>query len=245
MTGGNPRVGMGDVDRMADLGIQTLYIQTSHRRSASDVMEWDRLQTIIDRAHERGMSVVAWYLPMLEDVGLDLRRLAAAASLPVDGVGVDIESLAVKDVAERNRRLVELSTALRQTIGTDAVMSAIVQSPVVMQVVNPRYWPDFPWVEMGQLYDVIQPMSYWSERKPEWRSGARVSAEDIDRIRISTGRPDMPVHVVGGIANLVSDVDLLGMVDAIRSRGVLGGSLYDWSTSQAVQWDLLKVLRIG
>jgi hypothetical protein len=244
MTGGRPRVGVADIDRMADLGIQTVYIQTSHRRSASDVMEPEALLPMIDRAHERGMSVVGWYLPMFEDVDLDLRRLTAAASLPVDGVGVDIESLSVRDAGERNARLLQLSTALRAALGTK-VISAIVQSPVVMQVVNPGFWPGFPWVEIGQLYDVVQPMSYWTERKPDWRSGERVSVEDIDRIRASTGRPDMPVHLVGGIANGVSDLDLNGMIAAIRSRGILGGSLYDWSTSQPFQWDLLRILRTG
>jgi hypothetical protein len=244
MTSGNPRVGVADIDRMADLGIQTVYIQTSHRRSASDVMEPERLLPMIDQAHARGMSVVGWYLPMLEDVDLDLRRLVAAASLPIDGVGVDIESLSVANADERNARLLQLSTALRQSIG-EAAMSAIVQSPVVMQVVNPGFWPRFPWVEVGQLYDVIQPMSYWTERKPDWRSGERVSSEDIDRIRASTGRPDMPVHLVGGIANGVSDLDLNGMIAAIQSRNILGGSLYDWSTSQPFQWDLLRILRAG
>jgi hypothetical protein len=173
---------------------------------------------------------------------VDLRRLVMAASLPVDGVGVDIESLAVADPAERSRRLVELSTALRNAIGTKA-MSAIVQSPVVMQVVNPGYWPTFPWPELGGLYDVIVPMSYWSERKPEWRSGQRVTQEDIDRIRASTGRPDMPVHVAGGIAHLVTLDDVSGMIAAVQAHGAMGASLYDWNTSQPAQWDLLRALR--
>jgi hypothetical protein len=244
LTNGSPSIGLDDIDRMADLGIQTVYIQTAHRRLDADVVEPDRLLPLIQRAHERGMAVVAWYLPMLEDVGLDLRRLVAASNLPVDGLGVDIESLAIADPAERTRRLLELSNGLRQAVGTKA-LSAIVQSPVVMQVVNPGFWPTFPWPEIGQLYDVVQPMSYWSERKPEWRSGERVALEDIDRIRASTGRPDMPINVAGGIANTVTLEDVAGMVRAVQSRGVLGASLYDWSTSQPAQWDLLRVLRLG
>jgi hypothetical protein len=34
-------------------------------------------------------------------------------------------------------------------------------------------------------------------------------------------------------------------VRAVQSRGVLGASLYDWSTSQPAQWDLLRALRVG
>jgi hypothetical protein len=244
LTGGHPGFQVADVDRMADLGIQTIYIQTAHRRSASDVIEPDRLQPIIDHAHARGMDVVAWYLPMLEDVGLDLRRLVAASNLNVDGLGVDIESLAVADPTERTRRLLQVSTALRNAVGKRAI-AAITPSAVHLQVVNPNFWPVFPWPELGATYDVILPMSYWSVRKPEWKSGERYIGENIDRIRASTGRPDMPIHVVGGIADGVSIDDLLGMVRAVEARGILGGSLYDWNTSQPAQWDILRALRVG
>ncbi|MDP1819231.1 MAG: hypothetical protein Q8K58_04980 [Acidimicrobiales bacterium] len=244
ITGGNPSVQVADIDRMADLGIQTLYIQTAHRKSAADVIEPERLLPLIDQAHARGMAVVAWYLPTLEDVPTDLRRLVAAAQLPVDGLGVDIESLAVADPAERTRRLLELSTALRQAVGARAI-SAITPSAVHLQVVNPGFWPGFPWAELGATYDAIVPMSYWSVRKPAWRIAHVYVGENIDRIRAATGRPDMPIHVAGGIADGISLEDVHGMIHAIQSRGILGGSLYDWNTSQIPQWDLLRALRVG
>jgi len=244
ITGGSPRVGVDTIDQMADQGIQTIYVQTSHRRSASDVMEPDRLLPMIDRAHARGMHVVAWYLPMFEDPALDLQRLVAASNLPVDGLGVDIESLAIADPGERTRRLLDLSTQLRAAVGTKAI-SAITPDAVVQQVINPGFWPGFPWPEVGQMYDVVVPMAYWSVRgQPEWRSGARYVAENIDRVRAATGRPDVPVHVAGGIADGVTAEDLIGMVDAITSRGALGGSLYDWATSNPSQWELLRALRV-
>lgn len=244
ITGGNPRVGPESIDQMADLGIQTLFIQTAHRRSAADVIEPDRLQQLIDRAHARGIAVVAWYLPSLVDVPTDLRRLVAASQLPVDGLGVDIEALDVADPAERTRRLLELSTALRQAVGPRA-LSAITPSAVHLQVVNPGFWPGFPWPELAATYDVIVPMSYWSVRRPEWRQGERYTGENVDRIRASTGRADVAIHVAGGIADNVTTDDVAGMVRAIQGRSILGGSLYDWNTSQPWQWDLLRALRFG
>ena len=200
LTGGQPTVQPADVDRMAELGIQTLYIQTAHRRSMADVIEPDRLLPFIERAHARGMAVVAWYLPTLEDLGVDLRRLVAAAQLPVDGLGVDIESRAVADPAERTGRLRELSMRLRQAVG-DRAIAAITPSAVHLQVINPDFWPGFPWPQLAEAYDVIMPMSYWSVRRPEWRSGERYIGENIDRIRASTGRPDVPIHAIGGVAD--------------------------------------------
>jgi hypothetical protein len=242
LTDGRPTVQPADVDRMAELGIQTLYIQTAHQRSAADVIEPDRLMPFIDRARARGMAVVAWYLPTLEDTSVDLRRLLAAARLPVDGLGVDIESRDVADPAERTRRLLELSMRLREAVGARAI-AAITPSAVHLQVINPDFWPGFPWPELAKAYDVILPMSYWSVRGPEWRSGERYIGENIDRIRASTGRPDVPIHAIGGIADAASLPDVQGMVRAIQARGILGGSLYDWNTSQPSQWHALHPLR--
>ena len=39
--------------------------------------------------------------------------------------------------------------------------------------------------------------------------------------------------------------DVQGMARAIQARGILGGSLYDWNTSQAAQWEALRPLRAG
>ena len=244
LTNGHPKVQAADVDRMADLGIQTLYIQTAHRRSDADVIEPERLQPFLDRAHARGMAVVAWYLPTFEDLDADFRRLVAASNLEVDGLGVDIESLAIKDPVERTRRLMVLSQALDDALGARTI-AAITQSPVVMQVVNPSFWPGFPWPELAQAYDVIIPMSYWSVRKADLKNGERVSLEDIDRIRASTGQADIPISVAGGIADGITLDDVAGMIRAVQSRGALGASLYDWNTSQPAQWDLLRALRAG
>ncbi len=243
ITGGSPSVQVEDIDRMADLGIQTVYIQTAHRRSPAEVIEPERLLPMIDRAHARGMAVVAWYLPTFEDLDVDLRKLVAAAALPVDGLGVDIESLHPGDDAERTGRLLDLSNRLRQHMGTRAI-SAITPDAVHLQVVNPAFWEGFPWPELGATYDVIVPMAYWSVRKAEWRHGELYIAENIERIRVATGRPDMPIHIAGGIANGITLEDVTGMVTAIQARGAMGGSLYDWNTSQPAQWDLLRALRV-
>lgn len=243
-TGGAPTVSLAQIDEMAQRGVQTLYIQTGHRRSGADIMEHQRLLDLINRAHSHGMQVVGWYLPMLEDLVTDLRRMVAPATqLPLDGFGVDIESLAVRDVRERNHRLLTLSMRLRAALGPDKALSAITPSAVHVQVVNPGFWPDFPWAQLAGAYDVFQPMAYWSVRRTEWRNGERYIGENIDRIRIATGRPELPVHPVGGIADGASVPDVEGMLRASTSRGAIGLSLYDWRTSNPAQWAVLAPIR--
>lgn len=241
-TGGAPPVGLADIDEMGELGIQTLYIQTGHRRSANDVIEPERLGALIDRAHANDMHVVAWYLPTFVDLDEDLRRLVAAAELPVDGLGVDIEAVTVDDPVERTRRLLELTDLLRAELGDDKAIAAVTLSAVHLEVVNTDFWPGYPWVELAERYDAILPMAYWSIRRGDLREGGRYIGENIDRIRTLTGDPDIPIHPIGGIADGISPADVDAMLAAITERGAMGGSLYDWDTSTPEQWTTLRPL---
>jgi hypothetical protein len=242
---GDARVGPEDVDRMAASGVQTLYVQTGKWDAPTQVLEQDRLQSIIDRAEARGIAVVAWYLPTFENPQEDMARLMAATRLRgVDALAVDIESLKFRDVAERNRRLVEISTNLRAAL-PNVALGAIPYPPVVTDVINPNLWPNFPWQALAPLYDVWLPMSYQSDRKPEsgYRDAYRYLAENIDRMRARLGRPDVPVHAIGGIADRTSPEDVAGLLRASVERRALGGSLYDWHTTPASLWPALGAFR--
>ncbi len=242
--GGNGAlVEVADIDRMAEVGVQTLYVQTARWNVAEDILEPERLEPLIERARDHDMGVVAWYLPTFVDPAEDLRRLVAAASLDVDAVAVDIESRDLADTAERNRRLVELSRSLRAAL-PGVALGAIVFPPVVMEVINTSFWPDFPWKAMAPFYDVWVPMAYQSFRKADsgYRDGARYTAENIDRLRAQVGAGAV-IHTVGGIADETTANDVDGMVAAAAERGAIGGSLYDWRTTAPGLWPNLRAFR--
>ena len=133
-----PKVNSQTVDAMAAVGVQTLFIQAA-RYDSADVAEPERLIPIINRAHELGLYVVVWYLPTFTDVNADLRRTVAIANLDVDGISIDIEARNVTDVAERNRRLVAYSQALRTLLPGRFISNNIVQ-PNILEAV-PNLWP--------------------------------------------------------------------------------------------------------
>lgn len=242
LSGGAPTVGVDDIDDMAAAGVQTVYLQTAHHRVDADVLEPDRLDALIERAHERGMHVVAWYLPTFVDLDADLARLTASAELPVDGLAVDIESVELPDPAERTARLLTLTERLRAAVGDEKVVAAITLSAVQLEVLNPLFWPGYPWAELGRRYDAVLPMAYWSIRTGELRAGGRYVGENLDRTRALVGET-VPLHPIGGIADEATDADLAGMVAAVEQRGAIGGSLYDWATSTPRQWEALAPLR--
>jgi hypothetical protein len=237
-TNGKPATTVADVDRMADLGVQTLYIQASKHDAPQDLADPELLLPLLRRAKERNLRVVAWYLPTLVDPQRDLDRMLAIARLPdVDSVAVDIEARNVSDVNDRNRRLVQYSQALRQAL-PGRTIGAIVLPPVVLEVVNPNYWPNFPYKEIAPFYDVWQTMGYWTNRKADsgYRDAYRYTKENVDRLRNNVGKADLPVHPIGGLGEATSANDVEHFRQAAVDTRSIGGSLYDWRTTKGDCW---------
>jgi hypothetical protein len=243
-TGGKPSVGPADIDRKASLGVQTLYVQATKQKSSSMIVDPQLLRPIIDRAHAHGMGVIAWYAPTLEDPALDLHKMLAMKALGVEGIGVDIESRAVGDVAERNRRLVDLSIALRQHL-PQVPIAAVTMPAVLMEVINPNFWPAFPYRDISGAYDAWMPMDYWTSRTQSsgYRDAYRYTAENIDRLRAQLGNPSLPVHPIGGIGDTTSEADADAFHRAAAERNAIGGSVYDYHTTGDALWPHLQAFR--
>ncbi len=252
--GHGPAVTPDDVDAMADAGVRTLYLQATRDdpRSPDGFVDEDLLDEFVLRAHERDMAVVGWYLPTFSSVTTDLANLQALLEFEVeghrlDGVGVDIESTEeVPNPAIRNSRLVRLSEQLDELAGDDTPLSAIVLPPVLTEVINPDYWPDFPWAKLAPYYDVWQPMSYWSQRTEDsgYNDGAAYHEESVTRLLANLGAEegDVVVHGIGGIGDEVTGEDLLAFAQALSADGAVGGSVYDWATLSQPNRDLLARL---
>ena len=246
---GIPPLSPSDVDDMAAAGVQTLYIQSGRLDDRSPELLEDRwlLTEFLMRADQHDIDVVAWYLPKWDLDTVDLDHLMAAHTFEAlgyrfDGVAVDIEwNQDGLDVAERNDRFVRLSRLLSIQTGADP-LGAIVLPPVQTEVINPAFWPDFPWSDIDNLYDVWLPMSYWSFRSDPYGDGYSYNAESVRKLRENLGDPDALVHPIGGIgAQLnappsgtepyIARVDQLdGFAQSLIDTGSIGGSIYDWLT---------------
>jgi hypothetical protein len=227
------------VDDMAAHGVATVFVQVvrDDPRSPGGVVDRALAAEVLLRAHRRGLRVVGWYLPTFTDVAADLAHLAQIADFSVlghrfDGVAVDIEDTDdVPDVGDRNQRLVDLSTELRAVSGGDT-LGAIVLPPVLTEVVNEQFWPDFPWTQLRPLYDVWLPMSYWTFRKASsgYKDGYTYNDESTRRLRADLDEPTALVHAVGGIGDLVTEDDLQRFAQSLADDGAIGGSIYDWNS---------------
>jgi hypothetical protein len=149
--------------RLARRGVRTLFVQTANYRQPRRLHRPEALGRMLRSAHRHGMHVVAWYLPGFQDPARDWRRTRAAVSYEsagghrFDGFALDIEATAVRDIAVRNRRMLQLSDRLRRLVGERYPLGAIIPDPV-----SQRYWPGFPYRPVRARYDAILPMAYWT-----------------------------------------------------------------------------------
>jgi len=247
--GAPPPITPESMDDLAAAGVRTLYLQAAKddTRSPGDLVNPEILGPMLNRAHARGVRVVAWYLPKFYDLDSDMRRLMAVRDFRsggqgFDGIGLDIEwTKDVPDSTERNLRLIELSHRLRAAVGP-AALAAIPLPPVLIETINPKYWPGFPWRELAPIYDVWMPMTYWTFRSQSsgYRDAYRYTEENVRRLRANLGLPDAVVHPVGGTDNKSNDDDYRGFVRACAVTSALGGSIYDWRTTPTGSFAILR-----
>lgn len=240
--GTEPALAPSTVDEFAAAGVRTVYLQAARidDRATGRLLDEGLLAEFLLRAHGRGIEVVGWYLPRFEDIEADLDRLVAVAEFEVlghrfDGVAVDIEYIeGVPESGERSARLVELSRRLREARVGEAI-GAIVPPPVQIEVINPSYWPNFPWRAIEASYDVWLPMAYWTVRTTEsgYRDAYRYAEESTRRLRNNLDRRDTVVHIIGGIGDQTTAADLEGLRRSIEDTGAIGGSIYDWNSLPA------------
>lgn len=230
----------------ADAGVQALFVQSARFNSPTDVHDPVRLAATIETAHDRGLEVMVWYIPDFLDPERDLRRAQAAMAFTTprgdrpDAFGLDIEAQALPDVAERSRRVVDLSARLRSWSQGAIPMAAIALPPLQLDLTD-TVWPDFPWAELRPHYDVVVPMSYSSYRGTDAETTHRWNLANVEEVRRRTGDPDVPVHLAGGIANRFPEV--AAFTRAVGDAGVLGGGLYDLHTTHPEAWRYLRAMR--
>ena len=248
--GPNPPVTPGTVDQLAAKGVRTIYLQPvrNDAKTPDGLVDPDLLSTFLARAHAKGIAVVGWSTPRFADVAFDLDRLLKIARFDhkgqrFDGIAVDIEdNETVPTATTRTANLVELSRQLRTTLGPQATIGAIVMPAVQLDIVNPEFWPGFPWGDLRPLYDVWMPMTYWTTRDEAsgWRDAERYTTESVRLMREHLLDPEARVHPIGGIADKTSADDVTGFLRALAATKAIGGSLYDVATTGDPVWTALR-----
>ena len=165
-----PTITPSDVATMASLGVRTLFLQAARHDDRLDgVVSPDLLVPFLREAHQHGMRVVGWYYPTfatrvpISPACADRRlRRRGPALRRAGGRHRGQPGREGPRAAQRQPRRSLEAAARRAAAG--AALGATVMPAVQTEVINPQYWPGFPWAQLRPYYDVWLPMAYWSVR---------------------------------------------------------------------------------
>jgi len=233
--------------RIAARGVRTVWVETANYRATTDVVKPAQLGRFVEALHAKGVRAVAWYLPGHVDPARDTRRSLAMLTFRThggqafDGISLNIEGTALRNAALRSRRAVALARRVRQQAGA---------TPLAIIPFNPRglerrptTWPRFPWAELAEVSDAFAPMVYTGGAFKGFDATYGYVTRAIRLLRFQTGNPDVAIHVAGGVADRLGPEELAGFAAAVSDDGgTIGVSLYDWATTPAGHWRVIRPL---
>jgi hypothetical protein len=231
------------VRRMDARGVRTIYLQTATYGSPASVVYPKKVAEFIASAHRRDMTVVGWSVPSFRTPERDFWRARAGALFETgsgerfDSFAVDIEANMVSNIWLRNHRLLVMTNKLRKAVGPGYPLGAIIPDT------HSLYWPDFPYKEIAARYQVIVPMAYSTFQTHGYKGVRNYTASNIRTIRQKTGDPNVPIHIIGGIADDVGVPAARGFVRAIKDHDALGASLYDFPITTEKTWEELSAIK--
>jgi hypothetical protein len=244
----NPEAAVRSMDSN---GATILFLQSGSSRPGPAVFRRARTGRFLRAAHERGITVIAWYLAPYVDRDYETRRAIGAIEFETsdgerfDGFALDIETAADSPAAPvRNRRLLAMSERLREVAGPSYSLGAIIPSPAGLAMPHGRrWWPDFPYRALHRLYDAFLPMGYYTYHSSTAAGAYRDTRRNIRLLREATGDPAVPIHLIGGGAAQSNAAEGRAFARAANSKGVIGASMYDQMTMGPEDWSALRAIR--
>jgi len=230
-------------------GATVLFLQSGSSRPGRAVHRPARTVRFLRAAHERGMTVVAWYLAPYVDRSYETRRAIGAIQFERDGESFDAFALDIETSADsppaavRNRRLLAMSEQLRDVAGPLYPLGAITPSPAGLAMPHGQaWWPDFPFEDLHRLYDAFRPMGYYTYHAETARGAYRDTRRNLQLLRDETGDPDVPIHLIGGAAAYSNAAEGDAFARAATRYGVIGASMYDQATMGAEDWRAVRAI---
>jgi hypothetical protein len=233
--------------RIAARGVKVVWVETANYGAAVDVVKPAQLGRLVDALRARGIRVVGWYLPGHVDPSLDVRRSLALlrfrtpAGQGFDAIALNIEATKLRNVGLRTRRAVALTRRVRQEAG--AMPLAVVPFNPRGLERRPATWPRFPWKELAASADAFAPMVYTGGAYTGFDATYGYVTRSLRLLRAHTDDPEVPIHVIGGVADRLGPEELDGFAAAVADDGgTIGVSLYDWMTTPPRAWRSLAPL---
>ncbi|MGZ3496287.1 MAG: hypothetical protein ACXVAG_12955 [Vulcanimicrobiaceae bacterium] len=238
------------VDRAVRSGLHYVELRTAYGAYWEVTPEAKpTMDAIIDGLAAHGIGTIGWTVPRdtgFQDLQASVRTAyyRTAKGTRLTGLAIDVErgDDFLGDDPQGLMALWRYMQYLREAMGPKYLLVATVEDAYLEHLDNKKY----PFAQVAQYSDVLQPMSYWRmmRRKPtnpeQVRTLLRASYE---KLIYESGRK-LPVSIGGqttaeGRNGYPPGDEITASLDISKQVGAIGECFFDWDGTQPYQWDAL------
>ena len=211
------------------------------------------VDAIIDGLAAHGIGTIGWTVPRdttFEDLQASVRTAyyRTAKGTPLTGLAVDLER-GPEFMGGDPQKLDALwlyMQRLREALGPKYLLVSTVEDPYLEHLDLAKY----PYRQIAQYSDVLQPMAYWRMMRRTPTTAAQVKVllrASYEKLIAMSGR-HLPVSIGGqttaeGRNGYPPADEITASLDATRAAGAIGECFFAWDGTQPYQWDALAAYR--
>lgn len=211
------------------------------------------IDAIVDGLAAHGIGTIGWTVPRdttFEDLQTSVRTAyyRTAKGTRFTGLAVDLErgDEFMGGDPQKLNALWRYMQHLREALGPKYLLVSTVEDPYLEHLDNAKY----PFRQIANFSDVLQPMAYWRmmRRAPTTPDQVKVLLQaSYDTLLRMSGRR-LPVSMGGqttaeGRNGYPPADEITASLDISRAAGAIGECFFDWNGTQPFQWDALAAYR--
>jgi len=211
------------------------------------------MDEIIDGLAQHGIGVVGWTVPReptFDDLAASVNtvyyRTAHGTGFTALAIDAERGEEYMGDCPRGCLGLAQYMKLLRAAVGPHYTVVATVEDPYLEHLTE----KDYPYREIAQYSDVLQPMSYWrmmsrhSTNVAEVKELLRGSYTKL----LSEAQRNLPVSIGGqtsaeGPFGHPPADEIYGSLEASKELGAIGEAFFDWDGTQPDQWEAISRYR--
>jgi hypothetical protein len=229
------------------LGLTHIYLEAGS--SGGGFYNRAGVERLLPVAHRAGIKVVGWLLTSLDwlpdDValGTTVAQYTSPSGDKLDGIAADVEFNTNADDVRA------FSEILRSELGPDELIVGVIY-PVATIVAREHPVASI----LARSFSVLAPMDYWHDQRRTFSQEeiAAFIASSVSDIHDAVGDSTYPVEVIGQTydpfsrngsgPNNPTESEVGAALNAARSAGAAGVSLFQWGTTTPAEWSALRSL---
>ena len=208
-----------------------------------------KIDAVIDGLAAHGIGTMAWTVPRdttYEDLkaSVDSAYYRTANGTKMAGLAIDVErgDEFMGGDPQGLSALWKYMQYLRGAMGPKYLLVATVEDPYFEHLDGTKY----PFEQVAQYSDVLQPMSYWRmmKKNPTTAEQVRQMLPDATKRLLELSKRNLPISIGGqttaeGRNGNPPAEEITASLDAAKAAGAIGECFFDWDGTQPYQWDAI------